>query len=185
MQPSTDALRAREDVWDMRTRSDLACILVHAMKEREAGKGTLPEVLGLMPAQLRDLAQVWFPGLPLPDLDTPDPKREADQEAVALLLLWRGGRKTPETHWLASIIARRALEPSHLWEDLGLPSRQALGGLMAQHFPRLHAANTQNMRWKKFFYRQICSDHDFALCLSPSCDECPEKVECFAPEEDA
>lgn len=168
--------------WHALIQSDLACILVHALKDREAGRGTLPECLGLMPAQLADMAETWFPGLSLPDLDTPNPERTSDQEAIALLLLWRGGLKTPEAHWLAAIIARRAMEPSHLWEDLGLPSRPALGSLLALHFPRLFAANTQNMRWKKFFYRQICSDSDFALCLSPSCDECAEKPDCFAPE---
>ncbi len=166
-------------------RSDLACILVHGLAEREAGRGTLPDCLGLHPAQLGDMACLWFDGLTLPDLDAAPPARSADQEAIAMLLLWRGGAKTPEAHWLAAIIARRAMEPRHLWEDLGLPSRAALGALMALHFPRLSAANTRNMRWKKFFYRQICSDAEFALCLSPSCDECEEKAECFAPEDDA
>lgn len=169
----------------MLIRSDLSCILVHALKEREDGKGTLPEVLGLMPVQLADLVESWFPGLVLPDMDAADPKRLSDQEAIAMLLLWRGGMKTPESHWLAHIIARRAMETRHLWEDLGLPSRQALGNLLALHFPKLFAANTANMRWKKFFYRQICSDAEFALCLSPTCDECEEKAECFAPSDDA
>lgn len=136
-----------------------------------------------MPAQIEDLARTYFPGLHLPDLDTPVPDRTSDQDAIAMLLLWRGGVKSPESHWLASIIARRAMEKRHLWEDMGLPSRQALGALIARHFPRLHAANTQNMRWKKFFYRQICSDADFALCLSPTCDDCEEKLDCFAPED--
>ena len=163
--------------------SDLACILGHALEEREAGLGNLPERLGLSPAQLADLAESWFPGATLPDLDAPEPTRSADQEAIALLLLWRGGRTSPEAHWFAAIIARRAMETRHLWEDMGLPSRAALGALIARHFPRIHAANTQNMRWKKFFYRQVCNDRDFALCLSPSCDDCAEKAECFAPED--
>lgn len=162
-------------------RSDLACILVQALKDREMGRGNLPECLGLTPVQLADMVSTWFPGLSLPDLDVPDPERLPDQEAIALLLLWQGGSKTPEAHWLAAIIARRALETRHLWEDLGLPSRQALGNLLAIHFPRLFAANTENMRWKKFFYRQICSDNEFALCLSPTCDECEEYTDCFAP----
>ncbi|SFC19387.1 nitrogen fixation protein NifQ [Tropicimonas isoalkanivorans] len=163
-------------------RSDLACILSHALDEREAGRGTLPDLLGLLPAQLADLSETWFPGLILPDLDAPDPARLPDQDAIALLLLWRGGHATPESHWFAAIIGRRAMETRHLWEDLGLPSRRALGHLIDRHFPRIHAANTQNMRWKKFFYRQICSDQDFALCLSPTCDDCAERADCFAPD---
>ena len=164
------------------TRAHFARILAHCLCECEAGLGTLPARLGLAPEQLRDLATTWFPDVALPDLDAPVPDRLDDQNAIALLLLWRGGSASAESHWLASIIARRALEPQHLWQDLGLPDRQALSALMTRHFPRIAAANTVNMRWKKFFYRQICSDSDFALCLSPSCDACAEKAACFAPE---
>ena len=54
---------------------------------------------------------------------------------------------------------------------------------MQQHFPKLAAANTRNMRWKKFFYRQICSDSGFSMCLAPVCDACEEYSTCFAPED--
>lgn len=165
------------------TRSDFACILAHALDETNAGLGTLPERMGLSPDQLADLASTWFPDLTLPDLDAPEPARPDDQNAIALLLLWRGGSVSTESHWLASIIARRALERRHLWEDMGLPDRQTLSALMTRHFPRIAAANTMNMRWKKFFYRQICADSGFALCLSPTCDDCEEMSECFAPDE--
>lgn len=165
-------------------QSDFACILGFALQERERGLGTLPERLGLQPAQLADLAETWFPGATLPDLDAPVPARLPDQEAIALLLLWRGGARCAESHWLAAIIGRRALESRHLWEDLGLPNRRALNDLMRRHFPAIHAANAQNMRWKKFFYRQICADTDFALCLSPTCDACEERPTCFAPDAD-
>lgn len=74
------------------------------------------------------------------------------------------------------------METRHLWEDLGLPSRPALTALMGRHFPRAVALNDRNMRWKKFFYRQICADAAFSLCLSPSCDDCPERRDCFAPD---
>ncbi|WP_240722207.1 nitrogen fixation protein NifQ [Poseidonocella sp. HB161398] len=163
--------------------SDFACIFDHALKARAAGKGTLPELLGLPPAALEKLAARWFPYATLPDLDAEPPAVLPDQEAIAKLLLWRGGRIDAETQWLAAIIARRAMETSHLWEDLGLAARPALSALMRRHFPRLFEANSQNMRWKKFFYRQICADKDFALCLSPTCDDCPEYSDCFAPSE--
>ena len=183
MLPSIEALAPREE--DTRIRDDLACILAHALKERAAGLGALPERLGLVPAQLSDLVQTWFPEMEVPDLDAPEPARLPDQEAIALLLLWRGGHASAESHWFAAIIARRSMESRHLWEDLGLPNRAALNDLMARQFPRIRAANSQNMRWKKFFYRQICADKACALCLSPSCDECTDKAECFAPAEDA
>ena len=129
-------------------------------------------------AGLRDR---WLPRAALPDLDLPAPVKSADQQAIETLILWRCGVATDEARWLAAILARRALESRHLWEDLGLASRAALSWLIDRHLPGLAAANGQNMRWKKFFYRQICSDSGFALCLSPSCDACDERAECFAP----
>lgn len=166
-------------------RIDLACIIAAALAERSVGEGCLPDRLGLDTLPLRALNRRFFPGIELPDLDAPRTQPLADQKALAMLIRWRGGAVRPESGWFADILARRALCPRHLWEDLGLPNRAALTALIARHFPRLVALNAQNMRWKKFFYRQICSDTGFSLCLSPSCDECEERTECFPPGEAA
>lgn len=163
-------------------RADFGAMLNHARRESVAGKGALTDLLGLTPAELLRLAAKWHPEFALP---AALPKRgpvPQDQEDLALLLLWRGGSGREEAQWLAQILARRAMEPSHLWEDLGLPSRAHLGALMQRHFPRLHAANTRNMRWKRFFYRQICNDAGGTMCLAPNCDGCAEKALCFGPE---
>ncbi len=161
---------------------DLACILEHALAERARGQGPLTDLLGLDAESLRALRDRWFPEADLPDLDAPLAPVPADQDAIAQLILWRGGRADDAARWLAAILARRSMEPRHLWEDMGLPSRVALNEMIARVFPRLKAANSQNMRWKKFLYRQICSDQGFLLCLSPTCGECPERSDCFAPE---
>ena len=162
--------------------SDFCCIVDHALSESEAGQGPLTERLGLSGAEIAALRDRWLPGTALPDLERPAPERPDDQKAIATLILWRSGVSTQDARWLAAILARRAMEPRHLWEDLGLASRADLSGLIARHLPGLARANSQNMRWKKFFYRQICSEAAFALCLSPSCGECPERAECFAPD---
>lgn len=162
-------------------RADLACILGRALAERAKGRGALTDLLGLDGVSLAALRDCWFAGLELPDLEAPLAPIPADQDAIGRLILWRGGRLDPEARWLAAIMARRSMEPHHLWEDMGLPSRAALNEMITRQFPRLKAANSQNMRWKKFFYRQICSDQGFALCLSPTCDACPERAECFPP----
>lgn len=164
-------------------RVDFACLLIQALAERAAGKGALPDLLGLGRGDLAALAARYFPAVALPDLELERGPVPADQASVAMLIRWRGRPASAEAAWLADIIARRAMERRHLWEDLGLPSRPALGALMARHFPALVAANSQGMRWKKFFYRQICSEAAFALCLSPSCDDCPERADCFPPSE--
>lgn len=160
----------------------MACIITHALAERASGQGPLTERLGLSGDALRALRDTWLPEMDLPDLDLPAPELPSDQDAITTLILWRAGRIAPEVHWLASILARRAMEQRHLFEDLGLPSRARLTGLISRHLPGLQVANSQNMRWKKFFYRQICSESAFSLCLSPSCDACEERVDCFAPE---
>ncbi|WP_409159698.1 nitrogen fixation protein NifQ [Pectobacterium sp. B2J-2] len=81
------------------------------------------------------------------------------------------------------IIASASLGFNHLWQDLGLDSRSELRELMTDCFPSLVALNVNNMRWKKFFYRQRCLHREGeVVCRSPSCDDCCEWSHCFAPE---
>jgi nitrogen fixation protein NifQ len=82
----------------------------------------------------------------------------------------------------AAMIARRAQEPNHLWQDLGLNNRGELSELMNRHFKPLAMRNTGDMKWKKFFYRQICADEGFMLCAAPSCAECSDFENCFGEE---
>jgi nitrogen fixation protein NifQ len=39
------------------------------------------------------------------------------------------------------------------------------------------------MKWKKFFYRQLCEKAQVPICKSPSCAICTDYKLCFAPEE--
>lgn len=175
-EPATEA--AREDA------ADLVCVFARALSEGAADDGGLLDRLGLERAAFDALTARCFPGMRWPAFaDRSEPP--ADQTALAMLIRWRGAPTRPESLAFADVIARRSMAPSHLWESLGLPERPRLRRLIARHFPRLIELNSANMRWKKFFYRQICSDAAFSLCLSPSCDECPEKAECFVQEEDA
>lgn len=168
---------------DDEIRFDFACLTAQALVERAQGRGRLPDLLGLERGALNALADRYFPNALLPDLDRDRAAPPADQTAVATLLRWRGGAEREEGVWLADMLARRAMEPRHLWEDCGLPARPALTAMITRLLPRMAALNTANMRWKKFFYRQICSDQAFSLCVAPSCGECPERDDCFAPED--
>lgn len=163
--------------------ADMAAILAHALADRAAGQGALPDLLGLEGADLARLAARFWRGPPLPDLDRPLAPPPPDQAAIALMIQWRGGSVSTESGWLAQILARRAMEGGHLWEDLGLPDRARLSGLIAREFPRLFAANRHNLRWKRFFYRQICAGGS-GLCPAPNCDDCPERSACLAPVAD-
>jgi len=165
----------------MLVRTDFVCIVDHALSERNRGLGPMTERLGLSGEELALLQGRWLPFFEMPDTELGTPEISPEQDTITRLILWRGGSLSADSQCLARIIARRAQEPRHLWEDMGLPSRAALSGLIARHLPGLAAANSRNMRWKKFLYRQICAEQDFGLCLSPTCEECEEYDDCFAP----
>lgn len=99
-------------------------------------------------------------------------------ELAAWLQLFAADADVP----LVRIISVACMGFNHLWEDLGLDSRQQLRELMRDCFPELIEMNTQNMRWKKFFYRQLCELGGNYVCRSPSCDDCIERSKCFEPE---
>jgi nitrogen fixation protein NifQ len=84
--------------------------------------------------------------------------------------------------WLAAMVARRAVEPNHLWEDLGLRERSELSRLLMRHFAPLASRNTKNMRWKRFFYRMLCEDDGFVMCTTPVCTQCNDFELCFGEE---
>jgi nitrogen fixation protein NifQ len=80
------------------------------------------------------------------------------------------------------MVARRAMQPEHLWEDLGLRSRAELSRLLMRHFEPLARDNTRNMRWKRFFYRKLCEDDGMVMCSTPVCSQCGDFAECFGEE---
>ena len=45
--------------------------------------------------------------------------------------------------------------------------------------------NTGNMKWKKFFYKQLCDRAEVNLCKAPSCQVGADYRSCFGPEEEA
>jgi nitrogen fixation protein NifQ len=84
---------------------------------------------------------------------------------------------------LVVFIATACMGDNHLWQDMGLPNRSVLNELMQNSFPSLAAKNTGNMKWKKFFYKQLCERADIFICKSPSCGVCIDYDKCFGSEE--
>ena len=41
------------------------------------------------------------------------------------------------------------------------------------------------MKWKKFFYRQLCQSEGVVICKSPVCSACEDFAQCFGQEEGA
>ncbi|WP_297397116.1 nitrogen fixation protein NifQ [Acidiferrobacter sp.] len=111
-----------------------------------------------------------------------DPLRaEEHGELVELLLAHRADRSR-ETRWLAFTIATACLGDNHLWQDMGLNGREELSGLLRWHFTALYERNVHNMKWKKFFYKELCRQAQVTLCKAPSCRVCTDYAACFGPE---
>ena len=106
------------------------------------------------------------------------------EDVLALLLEYRNDGSA-ETAWLAGAVAAACLGNDHLWQDLGLANRQELSDLLQTHFTGLYAKNTDNMKWKKFFYKQLCERAEIRACRAPSCAVCGDYTACFGSEEAA
>ena len=149
-------------------------------------QGRKPLVRGLTEARFQRLMNEIFDDCALTNGEAPTGPRPADadefDDLVALLLDHRA-EPTEERAWLAFAMASAAMGEDHLWQDMGLPSRDVLSDLIGEHFPALRAANAGNMKWKKFFYRQLCQRAGVPICKAPHCAECADFPLCFAPED--
>ena len=179
-----DRLMAATSGVDPADRHVLASVV--AVARAEAGR-PLTEAVGLDRTALSHLLDAAFPNafavdeLAAPDADAgPDAIEEPDYRA----LLLEGRAKGDEMEdWLAHMVARRSLLPEHLWISLGLRNRKELSDMLHRHFPAVAARNVQGMRWKKFFYREMCQAEGVHICKSPVCDICPDFNECYGTEE--
>ena len=162
-------------------RHVLASVLAAAVMDG----GPIAERVGLPERDLDALLTQCFPSAPvgafalIGGCDT-----TVDDETVMVRDLLLGQRSTDGEvgYWLAAMVARRAMEPNHLWEDLGLRERPELSRLLTRHFAPLATRNTGNMRWKRFFYRMLCEDDGFVMCTTPVCTQCNDFDLCFGEE---
>lgn len=161
----------------------LACMLASWC----AGQGVLPDYLGLAPEQFSQLQSRFFPGVGLPTLapsgSTLDYSRMLEKEDLVNLLKHYAQADTPETDWLIAIIVAGCLGSDHLWQDLGLWSRQQLSAMLKHNFPELAAKNNKDMKWKKFLYKQLCEEEGIYVCRAPSCEVCIDYPKCFGAED--
>lgn len=145
--------------------------------------GSIAEGVGLSHGDIHTLLQRRFPRVEL-DAATIGVGCGLDDEAAMVrdLLLGHRSGETELGSWLAAMIARRAMEPNHLWEDLGLRNRAELSRMLLRHFAPLAERNTGNMRWKRFFYRMLCEEEGFVLCTTPICTDCRDFDLCFGDD---
>ncbi len=143
-------------------------------------------IAGLSGDELAALVRSRFPQLPAAlrlRAGSGVPADRHDEFADLVALLREAGRPDDETTtWLAHAVATASMGGNHLWQDMGLPSRDLLSTLLRTRFPALARRNTGDMKWKKFFYRELCRRAGLLLCKSPSCGECVDYPKCFGPE---
>jgi len=142
-----------------------------------------PLIRGLSETCFQKMLKEFFSDLACSNGDGAKPSAEFDEfdEVVELLLEHRATTGEHDT-WLAYAVASAAMGDNHLWQDMGLPSRAVLSRLMQTHFPALAAKNALAMKWKKFFYRQLCERAGVPICKSPHCADCCDYRICFGPE---
>ncbi|MFZ4537013.1 nitrogen fixation protein NifQ [Propionivibrio sp.] len=146
-----------------------------------AGEGCLPAHLGLGADRYAQLLSSYYAG----DLPRATERKSLDipefEDLQKLLLDHRANERDSEC-WMADIVATACAGSDHLWQDLGLVSRNELTRLMWVNFPELARANTGDMKWKKFLYRRFCSSEGIYVCPAPSCCKCKDYAKCFGPE---
>jgi nitrogen fixation protein NifQ len=153
-----------------------------------AAEGAIAERAGLAAGDLAALIGRWFPAAR--EFSAPCAVKSVDSvsvdgDEVAMvrdLLLANRSSEGEAGLWLAAMVARRSMEPNHLWEDLGLRERSELTRLLTRHFGPIATRNTKNMRWKRFFYRMLCEDDGFVMCSTPVCSQCADFELCFGDE---
>ena len=180
--PAAVCSEADEEDFD---RHVIGRVFLHAVVEADRLKEPIPDRLGVEGTIFSSLARYLrienFVSGPCERANPAD-----DEELMVRELLSQNCSQENDIGvWLSCIIARRALEPNHLWEDLGLAARPDLSRLLGRHFSRLADKNVRNMRWKKFLYRAMCEAEGFTMCPSPTCDSCTEFSICYSDDSGA
>lgn len=162
-----------------------ASLMAIAMQEARDSGLAVTAGLGLAPWELRALFLDLFPGAAelLEDVQGEPGEPEEDERALRDILWYHAAGTGTFERMLVKMIARRCQHPNHLWQDLGLGNRHQLGLLMRRYFPTLASRNVSDMKWKKFFYRTMCSSTGFTMCTAPVCSECDDFDACFGPED--
>lgn len=157
-----------------------------------AASGRLPafaQWLGLPSQEFRVLLDRYFPGAAAagwaPDAPNVDAAALPCEFADLVDMLWDGrspGRDAVAVRWTAHALASGCFGGGHLWEDMGLGGRDDVSDLLRTRFAPVFAANTTDMKWKKFFYHRVCARLDLHSCPEPSCSRCDHYAQCHGPE---
>ncbi|WP_353569939.1 nitrogen fixation protein NifQ [Candidatus Albibeggiatoa sp. nov. BB20] len=160
----------------------LACMISSLYK----GQGAMPSRLGLSRADFKSLLQYHFTGCRLPAdprIELLSDERALESDDLKRLFLTHRRSNDTECEWIADMLIAGCMASDHLWQDLGLWQRADLTALIQYNFPTLAAKNDRDMKWKKFFYKQLCISEGIYICRAPSCEVCADYDNCFGSEE--
>lgn len=128
------------------------------------GRLLRPEYRNLLAGLPDTLLEQWLP----PHFDT------------LVALLWEYRRDDlPAIHCFARAMAAASFGERHLWQDMGFGRREALSGLVAQCFPRLHALNKADLKWKRLLFGLLGERIGLPGLLPPACPQCASFRACF------
>ncbi len=151
------------------------------------GNGDLPQWLGLTEDEFNKMLTRHFPHfyqpVVAPQRDIIDGQRDDEREEVLQLFLQHRAGLSETEEWIAKIVTAASQGQDHLWQDLGVWSRQDLSDLLWLNFPELARKNDKDMKWKKFIYKQLCITEGIYTCRAPSCEVCADYDNCFGPED--
>jgi nitrogen fixation protein NifQ len=168
--------------------SELADLVARMLASQVSGMGDMPQRLGLSRHQFANLLQQLY------NLDDSssfdqygselDLSRSPEHEDLRNLYLEHTapGISQQTAEWVADILVAGCMGGDHLWQDMGFWSRNDLSAIIRFAFAPLADKNTQDMKWKKFFYKQLCVREGVYACRAPSCQVCVDYVNCFGPE---
>jgi nitrogen fixation protein NifQ len=165
-----------------RRPDELDTIAIAGIIGTALARGRRPLITDLSEARFQKLLNEHFTGIALTNGESAAAGIDEFDDLLELLLEHRA-QPTEPAAWLAYAVASAAMGENHLWEDMGLPSRRHLSDFLRAAFPALAAKNEGGvMKWKKFFYRQLCERAEVPICKSPHCAECPDYTDCFAAD---
>jgi len=87
--------------------------------------------------------------------------RAAEYDALVTLLMENATPPDERARFWAVRIAAASLQPVHLFQAMGMTSREELSTVMRERFNPLFLGNTKNMRWKKYLYKRLCGWEGF------------------------
>ncbi len=148
-------------------------------------------IAGIGRSAMHRLLSRYFPSLDstpwleaTPQAELSDTSRLDEFHDLVDLLAEHASHASDECRWVGLAIATASMGENHLWQDMGLPNRRILSRLIEENFTSLFARNVGDMKWKKFFYRQLCENAKVLICKSPSCGICVDYHKCFGSEEE-